>query len=278
MLATIALSLLAVAAAQDSVVPGSRAPLDVAIERRLATDLALEVGDTVRIGTAPDSLRTLVRVAAIYEPAPDPATVLRREYRLRFHLPDLAALLGAPDRVDRFGVALEPGVPADSVAASLNRTAFGYRAYPSTAIASESSQTFRVVSRFHRAIAVITIVASAVFLLCIMLLKVEERRLDAAVMRFVGVRRRTIFLALLLEAAVVAVLGSLLGVGIAWASSLATNAWYQHFFRTSLVFSLVTPGIVRFSVLLSLALGLGAGALAAWRLVRTRPMVLWGRG
>jgi hypothetical protein len=35
---------------------------------------------------------------------------------------------------------------------------------------------------------------------------------------------------------------------------------------------------VTFSVALSLALGLLAGALAAWRLVRTRPMVLWGRG
>ena len=96
---------------------------------------------------------------------------------------------------------LRPGVSPDSAAADLNRSAFGYRAYSSRAIASESSQTFLVVSRFHRAIAVITIVASAVFLLCIMLLKVEERRLDAAVMRFVGVRRRTIFGALLLEAA-----------------------------------------------------------------------------
>jgi hypothetical protein len=26
-----------------------------------------------------------------------------------------------------------------------------------------------------------------------------------------------------------------------------------------------------------LVLGLAAGAVAAWRLVRTRPMVLWGR-
>jgi putative ABC transport system permease protein len=277
MLRQIALSLLAAAAAPGGGVP-DRPPLDVAIERRLAAELSLAVGDTFRVGTAPDSVATLVRVAAIYEPAPDPATVLRREFRLRFHLPDLAALLGQPDRVDRFGVALEPGVPADSVAESLNRTAFGYRAYGSAAIASESSQTFRVVSRFHRAIAVITIVASAVFLLCIMLLKVEERRMDAAVMRFVGVRRRTIFLALLLEAAVVAVLGSLVGVLIAYASGWATNAWYQRLFDTRLVFSLVTPGIVRFSVLLSLGLGLGAGALAAWRLVRTRPMVLWGRG
>jgi hypothetical protein len=39
----------------------------------------------------------------------------------------------------------------------------------------------------------------------------------------------------------------------------------------------VTPGIIAFSVALSLILGLAAGALAAWRLVRTPPMVLWGR-
>jgi putative ABC transport system permease protein len=134
------------------------------------------------------------------------------------------------------------------------------------------------VSRFHRAIAVITIVASAVFLLCIMLLKVEERRLDAAVMRFVGVRRRTIFGALLLEAVLVAVLGSVVGTVLAFAAGAATNAYYRRFFDTALTFSLITPGIVLFSVALSLALGVAAGAVAAWRLVHTPPMVLWGRG
>ena len=61
-------------------------------------------------------------------------------------------------------------------------------------------------------------------------------------------------------------------------SGRATNLYYQRFFDTKLVFSLVTLDIVRFSVLLSLVLGLAAGALAAWRLVRTNPMVLWGRG
>jgi len=135
-----------------------------------------------------------------------------------------------------------------------------------------------VVSRFHRAIAVITIVASAVFLLCIMLLKVEERRMDAAVMRFVGVRRRTIFGALLLEAAVVAVVGSVVGTGLALVAGAATNTYYRHFFDTALTFSLITPAIVLFSVALSLVLGVAAGAVAAWRLVHTRPMVLWGRG
>lgn len=262
---------------------GAAVPLEgqlpaVAVERRLADELALGIGDTVRIGIAPDSMRTVAVVAAVYEPRPDPAQITKDERYVRLHLPDLAALLGAPDRVDRFGIGLVPGVPVDSAVARLEQNAFGYRAYPSAVIASGSSQTFLVVSRFHRAIAVITIVASAVFLLCIMLLKVEERRLDAAVMRFVGVRRRTIFGALLLEAALVAVLGSAVGTGLAFAAGAVTNAYYRRFFDTALTFSLITPGIVLFSVGLSLALGVAAGAVAAWRLVRTRPMVLWGRG
>jgi putative ABC transport system permease protein len=266
---------LTLAIAQGTV-PSRQTP-GIAIERAVAERLDLGIGDTVRLGAAPDSLSRLAVVTAIYEPRPDPAEISRGSLRVRLHLPDLAALLGAPDRVDRFGLGLVPGIAADSAAAVLNRSAFGFRAHPSAAIASESSQTFKVVSRFHRAIAVITIVASAVFLLCIMLLKVEERRMDAAVMRFVGVRRRTIFGALVLEAALIAVLGSVLGAGLALLAGAATNAYYREFFDTELIFSLITPRIVLFSVGLSLLLGIAAGALAAWRLVRTRPMVLWGR-
>jgi putative ABC transport system permease protein len=252
--------------------------VEVAVERRLATELGLAVGDTVYLGPASDSVTNPGVVAAIYEPRPDPAEIAKRERHIRLHLPDLAALLGAPDRVDRFGIGLRPGVSPDTAAASLNRSAFGYRVYTSSSIASESSQTFLVVSRFHRAIAVISIVASAVFLLCIMLLKVEERRLDAAIMRFIGVSRRTIFGALLLEASLVAVLGSVVGSGLAYLAGAATNAYYRRFFDTPLTFSLITPDILLFSMALSLALGIVAGALAAWRLVHTPPVVLWGRG
>jgi putative ABC transport system permease protein len=251
---------------------------ELAVERQLADDLALSVGDTLLLGPVADSVTQRAVVTAIYDPRPDPAEVAKRERHIRLHLPDLAALLGQPDRVDRFGVRLRDGITPDSAVAVLNRSAFGYEAYSSRAIASESSQTFLVVSRFHRAIAVITIVASAVFLLCIMLLKVEERRLDAAVMRFVGVRRRTIFGALLLEAAFVAGFGSVVGTGLACLAGIATNAYYRRFFDTALTFSSITPDIVLFSVALSLALGVLAGAVAAWRLVHTRPLVLWARG
>jgi putative ABC transport system permease protein len=258
--------------------PAGAQAVGIAVERQLARELGLSIGDTIRLGPSVDSLNTPAVVAAIYEPRPDPAEIAKRERHIRLHLPDLAALLGAPDRVDRFGLGLKPGVSPDSAAILLNRSAFGYRVHVSADLASESSQTFLVVSRFHRAIAVITIVASAVFLLCIMLLKVEERRLDAAVMRFIGVRRRTIFGALLLEAAVVAVLGSIAGTGLSYLAGAVTNAYYQRFFETELIFSAITRQIVLFSIALSLILGLLAGMLAAWRLVRTPPLVLWGRG
>lgn len=259
--------------AQDAV----PARLPLAVERRLAAELGVGPGDTVRVALTPEGPGAPAVVAAVYEPVPDPATILRKEFHVRLHLPDLAALLGAPDRVDRFGVQLRPGVSPDSAAAALNQLAFGFQAFSSGRIAAESSQTFQVVSRFHRAIAVISTMASAIFLLCIMLLKVEERRLDAAVMRFVGVRRRTIFLSLLLEACLVAVVGSVLGSGIAWVAETIINAFYQRAFETRLVFSAITADTLVFSVALSLGLGVAAGSLAAWRLVRTRPLVLWGR-
>jgi putative ABC transport system permease protein len=263
---------LAVPAMVQAQVPG------VAIESRLARALGLSPGDTLRLAAARADTGRRFIVAAIYQPAPDPATVLRVDHRVRLHLADLASLLGAPDRVDRFGVVLTPGHSADSVSALFNAMAFGFDAAPSREVAREASQTFEVVSRFHRAIALVTIVASGIFLLCIMLLKVEERRTDAAVMRLVGVRRRVIFGALLLEAAAVALAGSLLGTGLAWVAGGVVNAFYQHRFETQLVFSYVTPRIVILGVVLSLLLGLTAGAVAAWRLVRTPPLALWRRG
>lgn len=249
----------------------------MAVERRLADELSLGIGDTIRLGTAPDSMRQLATVGAIYEPRPDPAEIAKRERHLRMHLPDLAALLGAPDRVDRFGIGVVPGTPPDSAVAALERNAFGFDAYSSADIASRSSRTFLVVSRFHRAIAVISIVASAVFLLCIMLLKVDERRRDVAALRLIGVSRRSVVRSVVLEAAAVAVLGSLLGAGIGLVTSSLVNVYYQALYRTPLRFSIVTPDIVLFAVALSLVLGIGAGILAATRLVRTPPLALLGR-
>ncbi|MEO5590797.1 MAG: FtsX-like permease family protein, partial [Gemmatimonadaceae bacterium] len=143
--------------------------------------------------------------------------------------------------------------------------------------AAETSQTFQVVSRFHKAIGVITIVASAIFLLCIMLLKVEERRRDVAALRLIGISRTTVVKGIVAEAALLALVGCAMGVAVGAVVSKFINWYYQGVYRTPLTFSLITPGIVTLAVSLSLVLGIGAGLVASLRLVRTPPLALFGR-
>ncbi|GAC1659452.1 MAG: hypothetical protein NVS4B3_27820 [Gemmatimonadaceae bacterium] len=82
---------------------------------------------------------------------------------------------------------------------------------------------------------------------------------------------------MVLEAAIVSVLGSGIGIAVGWIASRIINVHYQHLYRTPLVFSLVTPDIVVFATMLSLVLGVGAGWAAAERLVRTPPLAIFGR-
>jgi hypothetical protein len=119
-------------------------------------------------------------VAGVFERPADPSRIARNELEVRFHLPDLEALLPFHDRVDRFAVVLAPGADADAAARWIEGIAFGTRAYGSAALAEEASATFLVISRFHDAIGIVTILASAIFLLCVMIIRVDERRADVA--------------------------------------------------------------------------------------------------
>ncbi len=249
----------------------------IALDERLAADAGVRVGDTIGVSATADGAPTRMVVSALVRRTADPSEVARREYKARLHLTDLQRLLGYGDRVDRFAVATAgPEAQARAVAA-VNAAAFGFRAHRSRDIAVESGRTFAVINRFHRAIGVITIVASAIFLLCIMLLKVDERRREVAALRLMGISRRTVVRAVMLEATGVALLGATLGVGLGFAVSRAVNAHYQALYRTPLVFSLVTGDVIALAVALSVALGVAAGWLAAQRLVRRPPLALLGR-
>ena len=248
----------------------------IAIDERLLADKGVRVGDTLHVSAAPGAAGERVVVAAIVRRGADPSEIARAEYRVRLHLDQLQRLNGAGDRVDRFAVAV-PDSLVDSALAAINARAFGFRAHRSTDVTAATSRTFAVVSRFNRAIGVITIVASAIFLLCIMLLKVEERRRDVAALRLLGISRATVTLAIVLEASCIALMGSAAGVIFGYVSSYIINWHYRGVYRTPLAFSMVTPGTVAFSVTLSLALGIGAGAVAAHRLTRVPPLSLFGR-
>lgn len=256
---------------------GQSNPRTIAIDEVLASRAGLRIGDTLSLSPRAGSAGEKAVVAAIVRRGADPSEVARGDMRVRMHLDQLQQLSGYGDRVDRFAIATNPSADIGPLIERVNSVAFGFKAYRSRDIAVETSRTFQVVSRFHRAIGIITIVASSVFLLCIMVLKVEERRRDIAALRLMGISRATVVRSIVVEAAVVAVLGSVLGILLGWIVSLFVNWHYQALYRTPLAFSIVTPPIVAVAVSLSLALGIGAGVLASLRLARTPPLQLFGR-
>lgn len=248
----------------------------IAIDERLAAEAGLGVGDLVVLAPEAGARGDTVRVAAITRRSADPSEIARSDFRVRAHLDHLQALTGVGDRVGRFAV-MATDAAVDSTVLAINAAAFGFRAYSSAEVAVESSATFRVVNRFHRAIGVITIVASAIFLLCITLLKVDERRRDIGALRLLGISRASVVRSVVIESSLVALIGSAMGALIGWGASALVNWYYQGFYTTQLRFTIVTPGIVGFAIGLSLLLGIGAGLLAAQRLVRRPPLELLGR-
>jgi putative ABC transport system permease protein len=264
--------------------PAPRAPANqlrtIAIDEAFAERAHLKLSDTVALSSRAGA-STLdaerVTVSAIVKRDADPSEVARGDLRVRMHLDQLQKVAGYGDRVDRFAIATTPSADVEHIIDRINHVAFGFKAYRSSEIAVETSRTFQVVSRFHRAIGVITIVASSVFLLCIMVLKVDERRRDIAALRLMGISRSSVVRTIVIESALVAVLGSILGVALGWVTSLFVNWHYQALYRTPLEFSIVTGPVVIFAVSLSLLLGIGAGLLASVRLARTPPLQLFGR-
>ena len=258
---------------QESAVPG------MLIERRLAEAARLGVGDTLRVralaGTHP---ARAFRVEGVFERAADPNRISRNEYEVRFHLPDLEAMLPTRDRVDRFAVVLSPGASHDSVGRWIEGLAYGTRAYDSAALADQSSTTFLVVSRFHRAIGVVTVLASGIFLLCVMIIRVDERRRDVRVLRLIGISRWTVFRAVVLEALGIAAVGSAVGAGLGVLIAQGVNAYYAAVYDTTLKFALLSPRILLLAGVLGLALGAVAGSLAALRVATVAPERLGERG
>jgi putative ABC transport system permease protein len=261
----------------SSVTSGQPQPRTIAIDEALAARANLKVGDRVSVSARPGMAGDTVIVGAIVRRGADPSEVARGDLRIRMHLDQLQSVSGYGDRVDRFAIETTPAADIPRLIERINRVAFGFKAYQSRDIAVETSRTFQVVSRFHRAIGIITIVASSVFLLCIMVLKVEERRRDIAALRLMGISRATVVRSIIIEAALVAVLGSALGVVLGWVVSQIVNWHYQALYQTPLAFSIVTPPTVIFAVALSLVLGIAAGVVASLRLVRTPPLALFGR-
>jgi len=250
------------------------APPGLLVSRQLAASEGLAVGSIVRLGTGGSGTGARdFRIVGIYEPTPDPSRlgVVPREVRL--HLPDLLDLMRPPgvpagtEYVSAINVALANPADAAAFSRDVNARMPGVVARPSSEAAG-SAGPFRVLERFHLAIAVVTIVAATVFLLALTIMLVDERRETVGVLRLIGLPARRILVQVLIEGVLVAGAGAMFGLVLALLSEGLINLFFQWRYDTALVFVRVTKDVALTSVAIAVPLGASATVVASWALLR----------
>jgi putative ABC transport system permease protein len=136
---------------------------------------------------------------------------------------------------------------------------------------------FVVLDRFHLAIAIVTVIASSIFLLALMLMLVEERRATVGILRLIGFRQRRILQHVLAEGAVIALAGALFGVLLSIVMQDGINRFFQWRYDTALVFVRITPGVVLRSIVVAVPLGIAAIVASSWSLLRSEVFALTRR-
>jgi putative ABC transport system permease protein len=125
-----------------------------------------------------------------------------------------------------------------------------------------------VLRRFHLAIAIVTIVASTVFLLALTIMLVDERRATVGVLRLIGLPIRRILVQLFIEGILIATVGSLFGLVLSLVSEGVINRFFQWRYDTALIFVRVTPEVAAICVAIAVPLGVSATVVASWALLR----------
>ena len=245
---------------------------EILVSRQLLEARGLAVGDVVslsasRTGENPRPFR----IAGVYEPTPDPMRLTHKHWSVRLHLPDMLELIADPDdplaleSVSRINVTLADPDEAPQFSRDLYARVPGLFATPA---AEEDATAFVVLERFHFAIAIVTVLGSTAFLLALMVMRADERRETVGILRLVGLTRTRILLTVLVEGLCVAVAGAAFGVLFSIAMEDVFNAFFQWHYDTALVFVHVTPGIAVRCVALAVPLGVLAGLVASWTLLR----------
>ena len=258
----------ATAGAQDTQLPA------VLVSRQLAESERLTVGSVVRLATDASGTRSQeFRVGGIYEPTPDPSRLGQVPRAVRLHLPDLLDMtrpVGIPagaEYISSVNVALVNPDDAHQFARDVDARLPGVVALPSGEAAG-SAGPFRVLERFHLAIAIVTIVAATVFLLALTIMLVDERRETVGVLRLIGLPVRRILAQILLEGLMVAGVGAIFGLVLAVLSEQLINQFFQWRYDTALVFVRVTRDVALTCVTIAVPLGASATVVASWALLR----------
>ncbi len=192
---------------------GPRESGDVVIDRGTANDARIGVGDSVGVvtkdGSVPGRVTGIVRFGSVDSPGAVPVVLFGTE--------DAQRLLGEPDRVDAVIVRAKEGVSAAtlerSIAAALPD---GIEAVTGAKVTEERENQvasgLRFVTAFLLIFAVLSLVVGAFIIANTFSMSISQRTRELALLRAVGGSRSQIARMVLGEAAVMSIVGSVLGL------------------------------------------------------------------
>lgn len=263
--------------------PGPERAPGILVSRQLLEAYRLAPGDVVTLSASASGVRPRqFRVVAAYEPTPDPLHLGALRHEARLHLPDLLDLTADPsnpldaESVDAINLRVGKGQDPSAVGTRFASMLPGLVAQ-GTEVSGTRAAPFVVLERFHLAIAIVTVVASSIFLLALMLMIVDERRSTVGILRLIGLRRSRILLHVLAEGVVIAVAGALFGVVLSVVLQAGINRFFQWRYDTALVFVRITPWVVLRSVAVAIPLGVAAIVASSWSLLAAQVFSLTRR-
>ena len=186
------------ATADDQVLVGSR----------LADDLGIQVGDTMDVA---DSTKTVVGIFTTGNVFGDAA--------LMFPLVPYQAFERQPDGLSMFFVQTDPGASITTVEKAVEATSPLLVGIRNVVEFGRENQSFRLISAGDRAATIVAIGIGAIIVMNSMLLSLLERYREFGVLRAIGWSRRRLVSLVAGEAAIIGLVGAMLGVGLAVAAA-----------------------------------------------------------
>lgn len=233
---------------------------ETVVGSKLAEKRKLDLGGTIRYHD-----HDLVVVGIMEETQTTPDTVAL------VNLNTVRRLLKAPDLIARIYVTPEDASQVDTIAKNIRDTVDNVTVLTPKEAAATAQQALAVFNVILVGGAVLAVFVGGLAVINTMIMSVNERRHEIGLKKAIGASDREIVFEYLIEAAVIGLLGGVIGLLLGWGLASLLNVVTAQSLGGSGIFN-VTPRLMLIAIAFALFLGMLAGFYPAWNAARLDPV------
>lgn len=224
-------------------------PDQVVVGRRAADQLGIKVGDTLRVGTA-ERLQTVTGIVPDTSESnfDNPFSVMFSFIYLDQKYEDQFGV--TPGSADKAFLKIPPNLNPQDIAPLINRnwprsaTNQFWRTRTAQNVLQNNKVLADLISRFVLLLSLVALVIGGVGIINTMLVSVNRRSTEIAVLKTLGLRGRGVALLFLIEAVVWGVMGSLIGLLLGIVLSAVARTMGEQAFNVALPFRLQAEPLI----------------------------------